>query len=92
MKKRMVRWLGIGLAAVAALSGAGCAGAGELAEQIRQQESGKADSSGTAPEEENITAVEIGSLRLTRIYLDDGVQREDVPVTYQDLNWVIDVG
>ena len=46
----------------------------------------------TAPEEENITAVEIGSLHLTRIYLDDGVQREDVPVTYQDLNWVIDVG
>ena len=40
-------------AAAAALSGAGCAGAGELAEQIRQQESGKADSSGTAQEEEN---------------------------------------
>ena len=45
-----------------------------------------------APQEETITAVEIGSLRLTRIYLDDGVQREIVPVTYGDLNWLIPVG
>ena len=45
-----------------------------------------------APEEETITAVEIGSLRLTKVYLDNGVQREEMPVTYQDLNWVIPVG
>lgn len=45
-----------------------------------------------APEEEIITAVEIGSLRLARVYLDNGVQRENVPVTYWDLNWVIPVG
>lgn len=44
-----------------------------------------------APEEETITAVEIGSLRLDRVYLDNGVQREEAPVTYQDLNWVIPV-
>lgn len=44
-----------------------------------------------APQEETITAVEIGSLRLARVYLDNGVQRETVPVTYRDLNWVIPV-
>lgn len=44
-----------------------------------------------APQEETITAVEIGSLRLTKVYLDNGVQRETVPVTYRDLNWVIPV-
>lgn len=37
-------------------------------------------------------SVEIGSLCLARVYLDNGVQREEVPVTYQDLNWVIPVG
>lgn len=45
-----------------------------------------------APEGETITAVEIGALRLKRMYLDNGVQREAVPVTYWDLNWVIPVG
>ena len=44
-----------------------------------------------APQGESITAVEIGSLRLTRVYLDNGVQRETAPVTYGDLNWVIHV-
>lgn len=35
--------------------------------------------------------MEIGSLRLARVYLDNGVQREETPVTYQGLNWVIPV-
>ena len=61
-------------AAAAALSGAGCAGAGELAEQIRQQESGKADSSGTAQEEENTQEEEMdGKVHTDRLLMGETI-------------------